>query len=66
MQVANKTVVVTGGTDGIGLHVARQLRERGANVYRGLRRGDMRPAGLHVAMAPRGRLPGLTSSGQIP
>jgi uncharacterized oxidoreductase len=32
MQVANKTVVVTGGTDGIGLHVARQLRERGANV----------------------------------
>lgn len=32
MQLQGKTAVVTGGTDGIGLHVARQLRARGANV----------------------------------
>lgn len=32
MKVAGKAVLVTGGTDGIGLHVARQLRDRGAHV----------------------------------
>lgn len=32
MQVAGKTILVTGGTDGIGLQLARQLMGRGANV----------------------------------
>ena len=32
MRIAGKTALVTGGTDGIGLEVARQLRERGAIV----------------------------------
>ncbi len=32
MQIAGKTVLVTGGTDGIGLEIARQLRAKGANV----------------------------------
>ena len=32
MQVNGKTVLVTGGTDGIGLRLARQLRAKGAAV----------------------------------
>jgi uncharacterized oxidoreductase len=32
MQVTGKKVVVTGGTDGIGLQLSRQLRDRGATV----------------------------------
>lgn len=32
MLVSAKSVLVTGGTDGIGLHTARQLRDKGANV----------------------------------
>ena len=32
MRVAGKAALVTGGTDGIGLEVARQLKERGAIV----------------------------------
>lgn len=32
MQLNGKTVLVTGGTDGIGLRLARQLREKGAKV----------------------------------
>ncbi|KAI0184476.1 hypothetical protein EV127DRAFT_444209 [Xylaria flabelliformis] len=31
-QVSNKTVVITGGSRGLGLAVGRQLAERGANV----------------------------------
>lgn len=32
MRISGKSVLVTGGTDGIGLHVARQLRDKGATV----------------------------------
>ena len=32
MQLNGKTVLVTGGTDGIGLRLARQLRDKGATV----------------------------------
>lgn len=32
MQLNGKTVLVTGGTDGIGLRLARQLRDKGAAV----------------------------------
>ena len=32
MRLNGKTVLVTGGTDGIGLRMARQLREKGASV----------------------------------
>jgi uncharacterized oxidoreductase len=32
MNIAGKTAVVTGGTDGIGLEIARQLKAKGAHV----------------------------------
>jgi len=32
MQLSGKTILVTGGTDGIGGHLIRQLRDRGATV----------------------------------
>ena len=32
MRIAGKTALVTGGTDGIGLEIARQLKAKGANV----------------------------------
>ncbi len=32
MQIAGKTALVTGGNDGIGLEIARQLRAKGARV----------------------------------
>lgn len=32
MQLNGKTILVTGGTDGIGLRLIRQLRERGAAI----------------------------------
>ena len=32
MQIAGKMVLVTGGTDGIGLEIAKQLRAKGATV----------------------------------
>lgn len=32
MQIAGKTALVTGGTDGIGLEIARQLKAKGATV----------------------------------
>lgn len=41
MQVAGKTALVTGGTDGIGLEIARQLRAKGATVIVCGRREEM-------------------------
>ncbi len=32
MQVSGKTIMITGGTDGIGLRLAKQLKEKGATV----------------------------------
>ena len=32
MQVSGKSIVITGGTDGIGLRIARQLQAKGAKV----------------------------------
>jgi uncharacterized oxidoreductase len=32
MKLAGKTALITGGTDGIGLRLARQLRDKGAHV----------------------------------
>ena len=32
MQISGKTALVTGGTDGIGLEIAKQLRAKGATV----------------------------------
>lgn len=32
MQVSGKSIIITGGTDGIGLRLARQLRAKGAKV----------------------------------
>jgi uncharacterized oxidoreductase len=40
MQIAGKTALVTGGTDGIGLEIARQLKAGGANVIVCGRRQD--------------------------
>ena len=41
MKVTGKTVLVTGGTDGIGLEIARQLLAKGASVIGCGRREDM-------------------------
>jgi uncharacterized oxidoreductase len=41
MQIAGKTALVTGGTDGIGLEIARQLKAKGANVIVAARRDDL-------------------------
>ena len=41
MQIAGKTALVTGGTDGIGLEVARQLKAKGATVIVAARRADL-------------------------
>ncbi len=40
MDIAHKTAVVTGGTDGIGLEIARQLMAKGASVIVCGRRAD--------------------------
>lgn len=41
MQVNGKTALVTGGTDGIGLEIARQLQAKGANIIVCGRREDL-------------------------
>jgi uncharacterized oxidoreductase len=41
MQLAGKTALVTGGTDGIGLEIARQLKAKGATVIVAARRIDL-------------------------
>jgi uncharacterized oxidoreductase len=41
MQIAGKTALVTGGTDGIGLEIARQLHAKGATVIVCGRRSDL-------------------------
>ncbi len=40
MQLSGKTVLVTGGTDGIGAHLIRQLRAKGAAVITQGRNAD--------------------------
>ena len=44
MDVRGKTALVTGGTDGIGLEIARQLKAKGATVVVCGRRQDYRDA----------------------
>ncbi len=55
MQLAGKTALVTGGTDGIGLEVARQLKAKGASVIVAARRADLldsaRVEGLEAMVA---------------
>ena len=41
MQLTGKTALVTGGTDGIGLEIARQLKAKGATVIVAARRADL-------------------------
>jgi uncharacterized oxidoreductase len=41
MQIAGKAALVTGGTDGIGLEVSRQLKAKGATVIVAARRADL-------------------------
>jgi uncharacterized oxidoreductase len=41
MRPAGKTALVTGGTDGIGLEIARQLKAKGATVIVAARRADL-------------------------
>ena len=40
MKITDKTALVTGGTDGIGLEIARQLMAKGARVIVCGRRED--------------------------
>ena len=41
MELAGKTALVTGGTDGIGLEIARQIRAKGTSVIVAARRADL-------------------------
>ncbi len=55
MQISGKTVLVTGGTDGIGIELARQLKGKGAIVIVCGRRQDLlasaRTEGLEAVQA---------------
>ena len=58
-----KTALVTGGTDGIGLHIARQLKAKGAAVIVCGRRQDLLDAaqneGFEAIKADLSRYPGF-------
>jgi NAD(P)-dependent dehydrogenase (short-subunit alcohol dehydrogenase family) len=45
MEIAGKTALVTGANRGLGRHLARELRDRGATVYAGARN----PASVDLA-----------------
>lgn len=55
MQVTGKTALVTGGSDGIGLEIARQLRAKGASIIVCGRREELlasaRDAGMEAIQA---------------
>lgn len=65
MQVDGKTVLVTGGTDGIGLEIARQLKAKGAVVIVCGRREEMlaaaRAEGLEALSADLSTADGCAS-----
>ncbi len=50
MQISGKTVVVTGGTDGIGLEIARQMKAMGADVIVCGRREDLLASARHEGL----------------
>lgn len=63
MQLSGKTILVTGGTDGIGGHLIRQLRDRGATVITQGRNADRvaatRADGFEVIQADLSSLAGV-------
>lgn len=63
MQLSGKTILVTGGTDGIGGHLIRQLRDRGATVITHGRNAERvaatRADGFEVIQADLSRLAGV-------
>jgi len=52
MQIAGKMALVTGGTDGIGLEIARQLKAKGAHVIVAARRRDLLDAAAGEGLEP--------------
>ncbi len=65
MKLNGKTALVTGGSDGIGVHIARQLHAKGANVIVCGRREDMlaaaRDEGLEAITADLSNGPGVAT-----
>ena len=51
MQINGKTALVTGGTDGIGLELARQLKAKGAVVIVCGRREEMLLAAQRLSVS---------------
>jgi uncharacterized oxidoreductase len=50
MQIEGKTILITGGTDGIGLQMARQLLDKGAKVIVCGRRADLLDAAVRQGL----------------
>jgi len=50
----NQIVLVTGGSSGIGLEIARQLSQQGAHVWLLARRAELLAAALEIVTAARG------------